>query len=158
MVTPEELAQVLEYKDGKVYWKIKVSRKIIPGKEAGSPEGKGYWAIRYKTKLYKAHRVVWCLCKGEWPTKDKEIDHINQNKLDNRIENLRVVDRKTNARNKKHRGYRKRGNRYYARIRVDGKEIHLGAFDTSEEAARAYYNAKVVYHDYGKTKVQHHSH
>ena len=146
MVTPEELAQVLKYENGKVYWKVKVAKKIIPGQEAGSPEGKGYIGIRYKKKLYKAHRVVWCLCKGEWPPADKEIDHINQNKTDNRIENLRVVCRKTNAQNQTHKGYRKVGKRYHARIKTDCKEIHLGSFATAEEAANAYNEAKAIYH------------
>ncbi len=65
-----------------------------------------------------------------------EIDHINGNGLDNRIENLRFVTRKQNSMNNKKKGYsflRTRG-KWRARIMVDGKEIHLGLFKTEEEA------------------------
>ena len=88
MVTPEELAQVLEYKDGQVFWKKPISTKIKIGARAGSKRKDDYRGIRYKKKEYKEHRVVWCRCKGEWPNRD--IDHINRIKDDNRSRKLKT--------------------------------------------------------------------
>lgn len=64
----------------------------------GSLDKDGYLIIKIKGKQFKAHRLVWFLCKGYFPV--NEIDHINRNRLDNRIENLRDVTRLENARNK----------------------------------------------------------
>ena len=146
MVTPEELAEVLEYKDGELYWKKKVARKIIVGTKAGSTGSRGYFQVRYKSRAYRKARVVWCLCHGEWPPEGLEVDHINQNKADDRIENLRLVTRWENAVNQKHKGYRKRKDRFSARITVHGKVISLGTYGTEEEAIEAYNKAKNVYH------------
>ena len=144
MVTPEELAQVLEYKDGQVFWKKPISRKIKSGARAGSKRQDDYRAIRYKNKEYKEHQVVWCLCKGEWP--DKCIDHINRIRDDNRIENLRLVSHAENMQNVRGKGYCKFAEKFQASIRVNKKKIHLGVFETEEEAALAYSKAKEKYH------------
>jgi len=63
----------------------------------GSFDKDGYLILKIKGTHYKAHRIVWLMHNGEFPK--GEIDHINRNRTDNRIENLRVVDRKTNANN-----------------------------------------------------------
>lgn len=64
----------------------------------GSYDKDGYLILKIKGKQYKAHRIVWLLNKGYYP--EKEIDHINRNRKDNRIENLREVDRITNILNR----------------------------------------------------------
>ena len=63
----------------------------------GSLDKDGYLIIKIKGKQYKAHRLVFAYHNGRFPT--MEIDHINRNRLDNRIENLREVDRQTNIDN-----------------------------------------------------------
>jgi len=63
----------------------------------GSCDKDGYLIIKIKGKQYKAHRIVYALFNGRFP--DGEIDHINRNRGDNRIENLRVVSRVENVRN-----------------------------------------------------------
>lgn len=64
----------------------------------GSLDTDGYIILKIKGKQFKYHRVVWLLCNGEFP--QKELDHIDRNKLNNRIENLREVDSWQNNLNK----------------------------------------------------------
>ena len=63
----------------------------------GSYDKDGYLIIKVKGKQFKAHRIVWLLHHGKFP--DAEIDHINRNRADNRIENLREADRKLQHKN-----------------------------------------------------------
>ena len=63
----------------------------------GSYDNDGYLILKIKGKQYKAHRVAYALYYGHFPK--GEIDHINRNRSDNRIENIRVVDRETNLKN-----------------------------------------------------------
>lgn len=64
----------------------------------GSYDKDGYLIIKVKTKRFKAHRIVWLLNYGEFPA--SELDHINRNRADNRIENLRESNRLQQAKNK----------------------------------------------------------
>lgn len=64
----------------------------------GSLDKDGYLIIKVKGKQFKAHRIAWLLAKGDFPK--TELDHINRNKLDNRIENLRESNRKEQNNNK----------------------------------------------------------
>jgi hypothetical protein len=110
---------------------------------------------RANQKKYPAHRLAWLYVYGEWPT--DQIDHINGNKLDNRIVNLREADHKLNSENiykpqsNNKSGYRgviffKRDNNYQAQITTNKKRIHLGYFKTAQEAHEAYLNAKFILH------------
>jgi hypothetical protein len=102
----------------------------------------GYNKTSYKGKRLAVHRVVWLLHKGEWPK--GEIDHINRNRADNRIENLRDVSRHVNAANRPdaasmtgttwHPDKRK----WKAKIQNNKKYIHIGYFNTQIEAHEAY--------------------
>lgn len=121
------------------------SNRIKVGDIAGSPDAKGYLCIRVVGKTYKAHRLAWFYVHGEWPA--GEIDHINHDRADNRISNLRDVTKSTNQQNRRAvRGYSKDGTRWKAQIRVDGKFRHLGCFSTSQEAHAAYLAAKSEMH------------
>jgi len=144
MVTPEELAQDFYYENGKIFRKTTRSR-WKQGTRAGYLDKKGYRRIKFKDKSSTAEsRVVWCLCNGFWP--DGEIDHINRIRDDNRIENLRIVDRFGNTQNTTRKGYYKCGKKWRACINVNKTRCHLGLFDTQEEAAKAYNIAKNLYH------------
>ena len=98
-----------------------------------------YVLIMLDGKRYYAHRLAWLYVHGEWP--EGEIDHINRNKHDNRIENLRLV---TSAENKWNVGgavgvsFYKRTGKWTAQMRTNGKWKRLGYFD-SREAAEAVY-------------------
>jgi len=74
------------------------------------------------------------------------LDHINRDRSDNRICNLRISDYKKNGYNRDAKGYNYDYNKWRARIKVDGKNIPLGRFDTEIEAKNAYLEAKKKYH------------
>jgi len=121
-----------------------------------TPQGKrGYSLIGLDGKMYYYHRVVFKVCNPNWDitdsSRENEIDHICGVKpLNNRIENLRVLNRQQNNCNNLHfvKGYcyHKRYNKYQAQINVNGKRIYLGRYDTAEEARAAYLKAKPIYH------------
>jgi hypothetical protein len=92
------------------------------------------------------HQLAWFLYHNEVPV---EVDHINMNKLDNRICNLRNVNRQKNQfNNKKAKGYSwdKNRNKWIAKIGLNGECINLGRFNTEQEARQAYLDAKKIYH------------
>jgi len=101
--------------------------------------------------VYRAHRLAWLYVHGSWP--DGQIDHINGDKLDNRIANLRVA---TNSQNKQNMrkarsdsrsgligaSWHTKSNKWRAAIQIDGKKKHLGYFDTPEEAHQVFMEHK----------------
>ena len=116
---------------------------------AGSFDNKGYFKIGVLGKDYSAHRLAWYLLKGSFP--EKQIDHINGVRTDNRIVNLREVTNAQNQQNiKKARGtsFNKHSKKWEARISVNYKDLFLGFFDTEEEARQAYVKAKKKYHPF----------
>lgn len=117
----------------------------------------GYLTIGLQGRKYLAHRVAWAHFYGEWP--EQNIDHITGNKSDNRIVNLRDVSSKENTQNRlrtidgKNKTskvgvyWHAQSSRWRARIMTNKKGIHLGMFDTQEDAHAAYVAAKRIYHD-----------
>jgi hypothetical protein len=117
----------------------------------GSPVGwlhqrVGYRYVNIDSKEYREHRLIWLWVNGEWPT--GQIDHINGDKTDNRIENLRDVGGSQNQWNihanvNNSTGFRgvvfiKAMSKYRAQIRRNGKRTYLGTFDSAELASAAY--------------------
>lgn len=119
-----------------------VNGKLIRNnREVGWTDTNGYRYFTYKGSRYLVHRVVWYLHKGHWPT--HHIDHINQDRLDNRIENLRDVTRSVNLRNqKKIRGFYHDGVGYRVTISVDNRTVYLGRFRSKTMARKVYLKAK----------------
>lgn len=109
------------------------------GKEAGWLGKNGYRYFSYKGKKFLTHRVIFFMHRKYWPV---EIDHKDQDKLNNRMSNLRDVTREVNMRNQeKIKGYHRCGARFRAQYSKRGKVYHIGMFDTEAEARAAYLTA-----------------
>ena len=127
----------------------------IYGKIITSKHSKGYIFItlRDNGKMYKllGHHFAWYMTYGD-NVDFTLIDHKNQNPEDNRISNLRINTVKGNQQNRSVKGYSlyKKTGKYGARIKTNDKLIHLGIFNTQQEAHKAYLEGKKIYHDENK--------
>ena len=120
---------------------------------AGSPRKNGYIYILIEGRQLLAHRLAWHVMHGEWPA--GHIDHIDGNPSNNAIANLRDVDRAGNMQNRRRPrfgsatqliGVSPHGERFRASICLNRKQIHLGVFDSAEQAHAAYLTAKRSIH------------
>jgi len=155
-MTREEFSRLLAYNPGtgRFTWRLYRGRMAKAGDPAGSLKPSGYIELHVGGKIYKAHRVAWLMAHGEWPS--QHIDHINGDKADNRIANLRDCSRSENLCNSKHHAnsttgfkgvhFQKTDGIYVAHIRKDGKRKHLGSFRTVEDAAAAVRIARDALH------------
>ena len=155
----EMLRKLVVYDEstGLMMWRN--DHKTLSWIRAGDVVGKdsrksGYRSTALNGKQYYQHRLVWLYVYGEWPT--SAIDHINGNREDNRIENLRLATASENQHNRKKtkdRGapvgaYKHYSGNWYSMIMVDKKSKYLGSFKTAEEAAEAYAKAKKDLHPF----------
>lgn len=94
------LTSVLSYnhETGLFTWSAKAQKNTVIGTVAGCKNARGYLQIGLRNSLFQQHRLAWFYVYGFWP--DGEIDHINRKRDDNRIANLRIVDRSKNSRNR----------------------------------------------------------
>lgn len=114
----------------------------LTGRIADSNQSKGYYKCYVDGRTLASHRVVWLWNYGAWPQND--IDHINGNRKDNRIENLRDVPHVVNMANMEkvnktgYEGVKTSGSKFVANIKHKGKKLYLGTFPTADEAFAAY--------------------
>ncbi len=147
-----DLLELISYNadNGEFSWK-KRRRGVRTGIALGTDNGFGYKRITVSGNSYYAHRLAWFFCHGEWPK--GEIDHINGDKSDNRIANLRDISRQGNAQNKtksqsnnKNKtlgvSWHKGAGKWQAHICIYKKRKYLGLFDDVKEAENAYLNEK----------------
>lgn len=150
------LKELLSYcSDTGIFTWIKCNSNVASiGKIASSSvNSDGYSQIGIDNRQYKTHRLAWFYCHGEWPD---QIDHINGNRNDNRIANLRNVSYLINCQN--HRTAQKnnlsgflgvstkKDGTFQADIRAGGKKRYIGRFKTPEEAHEAYLKVKRELH------------
>ena len=143
-MTPEQAQELFRYEDGKLYWRIKPANHVDAGDEAGGPY-RGRMAVGYRGRVYARARLVWMIHHGEIPAR-KVVDHINNNPIDDRIENLQAISQRLNAsKDVKPRdlptGVRRKGNRFTVYARIDGKYRYISSHATAEEASAAYQRA-----------------
>jgi hypothetical protein len=136
----------LDYDPATGIFTRKNSRDALYRRAAGFVHHTGYMVIKLGNKPFLAHRLAWVWMHGEWPN-EHYIDHINLNKLDNRICNLRKATHGQNVANSRPRSasgqkgaYPVPGvkNKWQAQINIDGKTTTVGFYDSLEEAALAY--------------------
>lgn len=165
-LTVEDVRKFVHYAPatGRFWWKLrsydtfygdsnikrdrgKVWNQRFAGRRAFTAKSLGYHVGTVTGCKVYAHRVAWIHYYGELPPEGRLIDHINGDKTDNRIVNLRLVTRQQNIHNKparggtsKHKGvqWNKNAKKWHATIRHEGKSRHLGLFDSEEEAAARY--------------------
>lgn len=154
MITQSQLKEILQYDPatGVFTRLVNISNGLNAGDIAGSYSN-GYWKVVIGRRVYFAHRLAWLYVYGVWPK--GQIDHIDCNKLNNRIDNLRDVSQSVNQQNrKKARADNKSGflgvhqvkNKFRAQIMIAGKKTGLGDFETPELAHQAYVSAKRMHH------------
>jgi hypothetical protein len=154
----ETLREILAYtpETGLFTWKIRPSAKVKQGSLAGALEKNGYLRIGISGKMWSAHRLAWLYVFGRWPRDC--LDHINGDRADNRVYNLRECNYVQNGQNRaSERGstssfvgvsWDKDRRKWRACIRAQGKNISLGYHSSEEGAAHAYAMAKSGLHTF----------
>jgi hypothetical protein len=152
-LTKEILNFLFDYKDGELYWKFSLSSKSPKGNIAGSIKHDGYRRIGLDKKVYLAHRLIYMMFYGYMP---EIVDHIDGNKLNNKIDNLRGATKSQNCQNQKipignTSGYKnvrwsKTKQRWCVNLRALNKDIHIGYFKDIELADLVAQEARDKYH------------
>ena len=162
-VTVEAIKGALSYDPdtGSLIWKVRRGHSRI-GQRAGSIRNDGYVVVRVFGRLYMAHRIAWAIHEGNWP--DDQIDHINGNRSDNRIINLRPCTNAENCQNvrahrdanSKHVGVCRVGRGgprpWLAQLCIGGRQRVIGRFATEWEALAARLKAKAELHPFNPTQ------
>ena len=137
--------ELLVFENGTIYRKIKGNWRII----TNNANQKGYNYIKINGKNIFRHRIIGhTFLNLNIDDPKQQIDHIDKNRMNNNLINLRIVNNQQNSFNTNAKGYSftKDSNKYRACIKLNGKLIHLGYFITEEEAKAAYQAAKLIYH------------
>lgn len=147
MITREELLLAFRYdpESGDLFWNNGDVAKTISN---------GYRAVKYRGTQYRVHRIAWLMYYGNLPS--GHIDHINCNRLDNRISNIRACSCSENLMNvrigrKNTSGVKgvtlhRRLNKWQAQLMAAGKSMYLGVFETIQEAENAVKTARQLHH------------
>lgn len=136
-------SEIFDYNGEHLTWKNPPLARFKAGDRAGTLHKNGYVQVCFCGKLYLAHRIIWEMIKGEIPH-GMQIDHIDQNKKNNKIENLRLVTHGQNLKNKTLMSNNKSGvcgvswikskSKFQAKVRSEGVDYHVGYFSELDEA------------------------
>lgn len=150
MLTQQELKLNLSFnpETGIFTWLVANNGRVKVGMIAGSLSSTGYLYIMIDRKNYKSHRLAWLYMTGEWPK--KMIDHIDGEKSNNRIVNLRDCNQSQNMQNMRASKINASGykgvswhnatSKWRSRAKLKRKQYHLGLFEHAEDASQAYQN------------------
>jgi len=146
----ERLRELLDYDPttGILTWKVRRGGKARAGSRGGGRHSKGYLQISIDGVRHFAHRLAWAIHHGAMPPRGIQVDHMDGNPANNRIDNLRLATHAENQRNRQNLGRRNssgstgvawyiRDQKWRARIKVNGKTIHLGLFTNKQDAIEA---------------------
>ncbi len=150
-LTTKEVANKFTYCDESgLLFRAVDSGRWKKGELAGCLNADGYIIVSVGRTRYYAHRLIWLMKFGEWPS--GEIDHIDGDRSNNRIENMRCVTKSGNMKNQKRNsrntsgapgvGWDRTRNKWRVQIYVNGKHSFQGRFDSKEEAVN---HAKSIY-------------
>jgi len=156
MITQQRLHELFEYRDdGNLIRKVRTAQCTKVGDVAGGMYSRGYFMVSIYSKKYLVHRMIFLYHHG-YLTSGMELDHIDGNPRNNRIENLREVTKSQNIQNSKIRSDNKSGvkgvswdkshSKWKAEMRMKGKMKHLGRYTTLEEAEAVAIAARNEYH------------
>lgn len=147
-LTQDRLREVLHYDPemGTFTWLVDLGVRAKAGTPAARPGKAPYCRVTIDRQKYYAHHLAWLYVYGVMPDM---LDHKSLDTQDNRIENLRLADKRRNAANiPAHRdnacgvkGVYRVGDRWRAMIKTGGKSVHIGYYDSAEEAGQAYLTA-----------------
>ena len=139
-LSQHEVHTLFDLRGGELYWKVK-RKAVSPGDLAGDRGTNGYWRIKIDGRSYKRSRLVWLHVHGvdSFPY---QLDHINRDRSDDRIENLRLVTHAENQRNRSwgvspHRYVYREGTKWRARVSTSRGRDNLGRFSTEADAIAA---------------------
>ena len=141
-VTQKLIRETFDYFEGNLIWVKPKARWLSKGDKVGCQRSDGYIVTNVFGRNYLLHRLIWFWHFGDWP---KLLDHIDQNRSNNRIENLRSVNKRINVYNTDKlwshntsgiRGvsWDSKNKKWTARFKCNGKYEFLGYFDSKEDA------------------------
>lgn len=161
-LTAERLREVVDYdaETGAFTRKVRTSGNTQVGRVVGNKSGTGYLYASVLGRRYSMHRLAWLYVRGRWP--NGCIDHINGNRHDNRIRNLRECTKAQNQQNRKTgwgsskligASFDRSRNKWVSQIKHSGKNEVIGYFDTDHEAHAAYIERKTSCHPFFKQEL-----
>ena len=156
MITQERLHDLFEYReDGNLIWQVSSSNRVRIGDTVGYLNISGYYRVQINGKKHFLHRLIYMYHHGHL-TQGMDIDHIDGNPANNRIENLREITHSQNLMNAKiHKNnktgikgvcFLRKAKKYQVRLAINGKDIYLGCYTTLEEAKAVVKEAREKYH------------
>jgi hypothetical protein len=151
--TKQDLEDLFEYRDGNLYWKRYPDYSNKSLVKAGFYHSTGYQVVKIYGKRHKVHRIIFMIHHGYVP---KYIDHIDGNKLNNNIENLRECNHNQNMHNRRISSNNTSGikgitwrsdiKKWWPQLMVNNKRIYLGTYDDLELAELVIIEARNLYH------------
>lgn len=144
-ITQGQLKALVSYdaKTGQFHWRVN-RRRARKGDVCGWLDTDGYFRTTLCGQKVRLHRVAWFYVHGKWPV--ETIDHIDRNRANNALANLREATSGENARNKPCLGYTVVKGKYMAQIKLNDRNIYLGLHETPASASAAYAAAALQYH------------